>query len=122
MNLDVPGLDQLDVRGKRVLVRVDFNVPQDESGKITDDTRIRAALPTIQEIWRKGRKPILLSHLGRPKGAVVERMRLTAVGKRLGELLKTPVVKLDESIGPQVAAAIGNTPPHATVLLENVRF
>ncbi len=122
MNLDVPGLDQLDVRDKRVLVRVDFNVPQDEAGKITDDTRIRASLPTIQEILKKGGKPILLSHLGRPKGAVVEKMRLTAVGKRLAELLGTPVVKLDESIGPKVADAIAKTPPHATILLENVRF
>jgi len=122
MNLDVPGLDQLDVRGKRVLVRVDFNVPQDEGGAITDDTRIRASLPTIQEILQKGGRPILLSHLGRPKGAIVEKMRLTAVGQRLAELLKTPVVKLDESIGPKVAEAIAKAPPHATILLENVRF
>jgi phosphoglycerate kinase len=122
MNLDVPGLDQLDVKGKRVLVRVDFNVPQDEAGRITDDTRIRASLPTIEEVLKKGGKPILLSHLGRPKGAVTDKLRLTAVGKRLGELLRTPVVKLDESIGPRVADAIAKTPPHATVLLENVRF
>ena len=122
MNLDVPGLDQLDVKGKRVLVRVDFNVPQDESGKITDDTRIRASLPTIEEILKKGGKPILLSHLGRPKGVVTEKLRLTAVGKRLGELLRTPVVKLDESTGPKAADGIAKTPPHATVLLENVRF
>jgi len=122
MNLDVPGLDLLDVRGKRVLVRVDFNVPQDEGGAITDDTRIRASLPTIQEILKKGGRPILLSHLGRPKGAVVEKMRLTAVGQRLAELLKTPVVKLDESLGPKVAEAIAKAPPNATVLLENVRF
>jgi phosphoglycerate kinase len=122
MNLDVPGLDQLDVRGKRVLVRVDFNVPQDEAGRITDDTRIRASLPTIEAILKKGGKPILLSHLGRPKGAVTEKLRLTAVGKRLAELMKTPVVKLDESIGPRVADAIAKSPPHATILLENVRF
>ena len=122
MNLDVPGLDQLDVRGKRVLVRVDFNVPQDDAGQITDDTRIRASIPTIEEVLRKGGKPILISHLGRPKGAVVEKMRLTAVGQRLSELLRTPVVKLDESIGPWVSQTIASSPPHATILLENVRF
>ena len=122
MNLDVPGLDQLPVARMRVLVRVDFNVPQDDGGNITDDTRIRESLPTIQEILRKGGKPILLSHFGRPKGAVVEKMRLNSVGKRLAELLGTPVVKLDESIGSWVAGAIAQSPPHATILLENVRF
>ena len=122
MNLDVPRLDALAPKGKRVLVRVDFNVPVDEKGAITDDTRIRASLPTIEEIVRKGGKPVLLSHFGRPKGKVVDSMRLTAAGKRLAELLKTPVLKLDESTGPKVAEAIAKAPSNATILLENVRF
>jgi phosphoglycerate kinase len=122
MKLDTPCLDDFDLKDKRVLVRVDFNVPQDDSGRITDDTRIRASLPTIQEVIRKGGKPILLSHFGRPKGKVVDSMRLTLVGKRLAELLKTPVIKLDESIGPKVVDAIASAPANATVLLENVRF
>jgi phosphoglycerate kinase len=122
MNFDVPRLDDLRLQGQRVLVRVDFNVPVDEARAITDDTRIRASLPTIAEIVAKGGKPILLSHFGRPKGKVVDSMRLTAAGKRLAELLKTPVRKLDESIGPAVAGAIAAAPPNTTLLLENVRF
>jgi phosphoglycerate kinase len=122
MNLSAPRIDDLDLQEKRVLVRVDFNVPQDEQGKITDDTRIKASLPTIQEVLKKGGKPILLSHFGRPKGKVVESMRLTAVGQRLKELLKSPVTKLDESIGPAVKKAIDAAPAGTTILLENVRF
>ena len=122
MRFDVPRLDQLELAGKRVLVRVDFNVPQDESGRITDDTRIRAALETIEEILRKQGRPILMSHLGRPDGAVVESMRLTPVAKRLEELTKRKVVKLDESIGPAVEKAVRAAPAGAIVLLENVRF
>jgi phosphoglycerate kinase len=122
MRFDVPRLGELDLAGKRVLVRVDFNVPQDEGGRITDDTRIRAALETIEEILRKQGKPILMSHLGRPDGAVVESMRLTPVGKRLEELTKRKVVKLDESIGPAVEKAVRAAPAGAIVLLENVRF
>src|SRR5258706_325052 len=122
MKLDARRLDELDLKGKRVLVRVDFNCPQDDQGRITDDTRIRAALPTIQELLKKGAKPVLLSHLGRPKGKVVESLRLTPMGKRLGELLKSPVVKLDECTGPRVQEAIARAPAGTTVLLENVRF
>jgi 3-phosphoglycerate kinase len=83
-------------------VRVDFNCPQDESGAITDDTRIRAAVPTIDEIVKKGGKPVLMSHLGRPDGKVVENLRLAVVGKRLEELAKRKVLCLKESIGPTV--------------------
>lgn len=122
MNLSTPRIDDLELKGKRVLVRVDFNVPQDDQGAITDDTRIRSSLPTIREVLERGGKPILLSHSGRPKGKVVEGMRLTAVGKRLKELLGTPVIKLDESTGPAVKQAIDAAPPGTTVLLENVRF
>jgi len=122
MKLDARRLDDLQVRGQRVLVRVDFNVPQDEHGAISDDTRIRAALPTIREILSKGGTPVLLSHLGRPKGKVVEALRLTPMGLRLAELLGSPVQKLDDCIGPAVVAATRAAPPGTTVLLENVRF
>ena len=81
----------IDVTGKRVLVRVDFNVPLDEQQHITDDTRITAALPTIQYLIGQGAAVILMSHLGRPKGKVVETMRLTPVAERLSELLHKPV-------------------------------
>ena len=82
----------VDLKGKRVFCRVDFNVPMKE-GKITDETRIRAALPTIQYLVEQGAKVILASHLGRPKGQVVEEMRLTPVAARLGELLGKDVKK-----------------------------
>ena len=122
MNLDTPALDSLDMNQKRVLVRVDFNVPIDDDGTIRDDTRIRRAVPTIQKILEAGGQPILMSHLGRPKGAVVETMRLAPVGARLAELLGTAVASLQESTGAAVAAAISDTAPGVVVLLENVRF
>jgi phosphoglycerate kinase len=125
MDLDVRTLDDLDLDGKRVLCRVDFNVPLEERDgvvRITDDTRIRAALPTIREILARGGRPVLLSHLGRPKGVVVEGLRLTPVGRRLQELLGTPVQKLDESTGPAVERAIAAAPAGTVVLRENVRF
>ncbi len=87
----------VDLKGKRVFCRVDFNVPMKE-GKITDETRIRAALPTIQYLVEQGAKVILASHLGRPKGQVVEEMRLTPVAARLGELLGKDVKKSGRSI------------------------
>ncbi|MGQ9865709.1 MAG: phosphoglycerate kinase [Pseudanabaenaceae cyanobacterium] len=115
-NLDRPVLS-----GKKVLVRVDFNVPQDEAGTITDDTRIRAALPTIQYLQQAGAKTILVSHLGRPKG-VDEKLRLNAVAVRLGELLGQPVTKCNDCIGEEVAAAVNAMQNGDVVLLENVRF
>ncbi|MEZ6013736.1 MAG: phosphoglycerate kinase [Planctomycetota bacterium] len=120
--LSVQGLDDLDVRGKRVLVRVDFNVPVDAQNAITDDTRIRAALPTLRAILERGGKPVLLTHFGRPKGPGDDTMRVTHIGARLQELLGSPVLKLDESIGPKVEAAIAAAPMGTTVLCENVRF
>ncbi len=122
MNLDTPGLDSLELEGKRVLMRVDFNVPRDESGAITDDTRIREALPTIREVLEKGGRPILTCHLGRPKGEVREDMRVDAIGVRLAELLGSKVTKLDESIGATVQAAIEAQQAGECLLLENVRF
>lgn len=111
----------VDVKGKRVFARVDFNVPM-QDGKITDDTRIRAALPTIQYLIEQGAKVILASHLGRPKGQVVEEMRLTAVGERLAELLGKPVKKVDEAYGESVKAEIEKMNEGDVLLLENVRF
>ncbi len=111
----------VDVKGKRVFVRVDFNVPM-QDGKITDDTRIRAALPTIQYLSEQGAKVILASHLGRPKGQVVEELRLTAAGERLSELIGKPVRKTDEAFGETVKAEIAEMEDGDILLLENVRF
>jgi phosphoglycerate kinase len=111
----------VDVDGKRVLVRVDFNVPQNETGAITDDNRIRAALPAIQYLIDNGGKVVLVSHLGRPKG-VTESLRMDVVAKRLSELLGKPVKKLDDVIGPDVQMAVDAMKPGDVVLLENVRF
>jgi phosphoglycerate kinase len=120
-------LSSSDLSSKRVLVRVDFNVPLDDQGNITDDTRIRAALPTIQALTSKGAKVILASHFGRPKGddyaaRVSDKFRLTPVAKRLSELLGKPVVKTDDSIGADVAAKVGGLSNGDVLLLENVRF
>ncbi|MHC5600029.1 MAG: phosphoglycerate kinase [Nostoc sp.] len=114
-------LSSADISGKRALVRVDFNVPVDDKGNITDDTRIRAALPTIQDLTQKGAKVILASHFGRPKG-VDEKLRLTPVAKRLSELLGQEVVKTDDSIGDEVAAKVAALENGQVLLLENVRF
>ncbi|MBC1324771.1 phosphoglycerate kinase [Trichormus variabilis] len=117
----VASLSAADISGKRALVRVDFNVPLDDQGNITDDTRIRAALPTIQDLTQKGAKVILASHFGRPKG-VDEKLRLTPVAKRLSELLGQEVVKTDDSIGDEVAAKVAALQNGQVLLLENVRF
>ncbi len=114
-------MKDVDVKGKRVFVRVDFNVPM-EDGNITDDTRIRAAIPTITDLVNRGAKVILASHLGRPKGEVKEEFRLTAVGKRLSELMNQQVTKLDESIGETVESTVEQMQDGDIVLLENVRF
>ena len=114
-------MKDIDVKGKRVFVRVDFNVPMAD-GAITDETRIRAAIPTIEYLVEQGAKVILASHLGRPKGEVKEDMRLTAVGIRLAELMSKPVTKLDESIGLAVEEAVASMQNGDILLLENVRF
>ncbi|QAY67320.1 phosphoglycerate kinase [Paenibacillus protaetiae] len=111
----------VEVSGKRVFVRVDFNVPL-ENGKITDDTRIRETLPTIKYLTEKGAKVILASHLGRPKGAVVEELRLTPAAERLSELLGQPVAKANEAIGDAVKAQVAALQNGDVLLLENVRF
>jgi len=117
----VANLSAADLTGKRVLVRVDFNVPLDGDGNITDDTRIRAALPTIQDLIGKGAKVIPISHFGRPKGKVVEAMRLTPVAARLSELLGKPVTKADDC-GDDAAAKVAAMSDGDVVLLENARF
>lgn len=115
-------VQDVDVRGKRVLVRVDFNVPQDESGRITDDRRITEALPTIKLLRDRGAKVILASHLGRPKGKVNEKYSLAPVAQRLSELLGIRVTKTGDCIGAEVEAAVNRMSPGDVVLLENVRF
>ncbi len=117
-------LDQLDVAGKRVLVRVDFNVPIDQGieGIELYDQRLRATLPTIQYLIDQGSKIVLCSHLGRPNGEVVEGLRLAPVGDRLSMLLGRPVNSLRESTGPVVAEALSQMSPGDVVLLENLRF
>ncbi|MCT2344883.1 phosphoglycerate kinase [Niallia taxi] len=111
----------IDLKGKKVFVRVDFNVPMKDQ-QITDETRIQAALPTINELVEKGAIVILASHLGRPNGEVVEELRLTPVAARLSELLGKNVVKTDESYGEAVKAEISKLSEGDVLLLENVRF
>ncbi len=118
----VANLSSAELSGKRVLVRADFNVPLDDTGKITDDTRIRAALPTILDLTGKGAKVILISHFGRPKGQVNESMRLTPVGVRLSELLGKNVTKCDDCVGDAVKAAVDSLAAGDVLLLENARF
>lgn len=115
-------IDQIDVRGKRVLMRVDFNVPLDESGNVTDDTRIVAALPSIKKITGDGGKVILMSHLGRPKGKPVDSMRLGPAAKRLSDLVCQPVQMAPDCVGPEVEKIVAAMKPGGIVLLENLRF
>src|SRR6266566_4828594 len=112
----------IEVAGKRVLVRVDFNVPLDADLQITDDTRIKAALPTIRYLLDNGAAVVLMSHLGRPDGKVVEQLRLAPVGKRLSELLGKHVEMAADSIGPGVDVQAKALQPGQVLLLENLRF
>lgn len=115
-------IQDTDVKGKRVFVRADFNVPMDENKKITDDTRIRAALPTIKHLKEHGAKVILASHLGRPKGKIDPKYSLAPVAERLGELLHINVIMAPDCIGPEVKAEIEKLEEGQVILLENVRF
>lgn len=115
-------VEDLNVEGKRVLVRVDFNVPQDEKLAITDDTRIREALKTIRFLLERKARVILVSHLGRPKGKVSDKYRLDPVAKRLAELLGQPVIKADDVVGNDAKAKAAALGEGQVLLLENVRF
>jgi phosphoglycerate kinase len=117
----VKHLDDIDVSGRRVFVRVDFNVPL-KDGRITDDTRIRAALPTIENLRRRGAKVILASHLGRPKGGPDPAFTLAPVAERLGELLGAHVEFATDVVGAHAHACVERLEPGDVLLLENVRF
>lgn len=115
-------IQDVDVKGKKVIVRVDFNVPLDQDGHITNDTRIKAALPTISYLREKGAIVILMSHLGRPKGQVKEELRLGIVADRLGQLIDCKVLYAKDCIGPEPEALISGMQPGDVLLLENLRF
>ncbi|HEY83046.1 MAG TPA: phosphoglycerate kinase [Dehalococcoidia bacterium] len=113
----------VEVEGRRILVRVDFNVPLDEkTGEISDDTRIRAALPTIRHLIEREAKIILMSHLGRPKGKVVEGLKLAPVAQRLSQILERAVGMAPDCIGPEVERMVANLRNGDLLLLENLRF
>ena len=112
----------IDVNGKRVLLRVDYNVPM-ENGRITDDTRIRATLPTINYLLKEKARVVLCTHLGRPGGKIVDELRLTPIAERLAGLItKTGVIYIQESSGEHAAATISALQPGGLALLENIRF
>jgi phosphoglycerate kinase len=115
-------ITDLDLKGKRVLIRVDFNVPLSKKQAVTDDTRIRAALPTIRRAMGQGAKVLLVSHLGRPKGKVVPAMSLAPVASRLSQLLGVPVQLAPDCIGDAVKAAVAALKPGQVLMLENCRF
>ncbi len=120
--MPMTSLQSLDLKEKRVLVRVDFNVPLDKSGNITDDTRIRQALPTIKYLIKQGAKVILMSHLGRPKGSKDESSSLSPCADRLGELLERDVKLAPDCIGKATQTLVMAMEPGDVVLLENLRF
>lgn len=112
----------IDLAGKRVLVRVDFNVPLDSQQRITDDTRIRAALPTIRYLLDQGASVILMSHLGRPDGKVVDTLSLAPIARHLSELLGRPVEMAKDCVGPEIETQTKSLQPGQVLLLENLRF
>jgi phosphoglycerate kinase len=121
MTMNKKTIKDVEVNGKRVLVRVDFNVPM-EGGRVTDDRRIRAALPTLTYLLEHGAAVILMSHLGRPKDAPDPKYAMDPVGVKLSELLARPVKKLDDCVGPAVEATVQAMQPGEVILLENTRF
>ena len=117
----IPGLDSVEVAGRRVLVRVDLNVPL-SSGRVTDDLRIEESLPTIRRLQSAGARVVLMSHLGRPKGKVVEELRLTPVAQRLAELLRSPVAAAADVVGDDARRVVEELGDGDVALLENLRF
>ena len=115
-------IEDLDLKGKRVLVRVDYNVPLDDKLEVTDDLRIRRTKPTVEYILEHGGTPVLMSHLGRPKGKVADPLRLDPVAAKLEALFGVPVKKFDETVGPEVEKNLPKGGERAIVLLENLRF
>lgn len=113
---------EMKLRGQRVLTRVDFNVPLNGQSEITDDTRIRATLPTLNHILEQDGKLVLMSHLGRPQGKPNEQLKLDPVGTRLSKLLNRPVKKLDDCIGLTIEKTVSKMQPGEVILLENLRF
>ena len=116
------GVDDIQVAGKRVFVRVDFNVPFDDAGSISDDSRIRAAVPTVRNLVERHARVILASHLGRPKGKVAEDMRLRPVAERLASLLGLSVGYATDCVGPEAVNAVAKMRDGDVLLLENLRF
>ena len=112
----------IDPAGKRVLMRVDFNVPLNDEGNITDDTRITAAIPSIEHLTNAGGKVILMSHLGRPKGEKNPKYSLKPAADRLGELISAPVKFAEDCVGEVAEAAVADLKDGEVLLLENVRF
>ena len=117
-----PSIRDLDLDGKRVFVRVDFNVPLSDSGEITDDTRIRQTLPTLEYALERGARLVLASHLGRPKGKPNPKMSLSPVVVRLGKLLNRPVGFASDCVGPAAEQAAGELSNGELLLLENLRY
>ena len=123
MNLSKQTIEDIDVADKRVLIRVDFNVPQDKSGSITNTQRIVAAIPTITMALEKGAKSVvLMSHLGRPKGEKNLKFTLKPVADKLSEIIDKPVTFLSDCVGDDVEAACANPEKGSIILLENMRF
>jgi len=118
----VRDLPEAEIRGKRALVRVDFNVPLDDQSRVTDDTRIRAAIPTLQLLLDRGARPVILSHLGRPKGKPEPKYSLQPVAQRLGELLRRPVIFVESTDSDEAVQATHGLEAGQVLLLENTRF
>src|SRR5512147_1407705 len=120
--MDKKTIEKVDLKGKRVFIRADFNVPIDENGNITDDTRIRSSLPTINYALDAGARVILASHLGRPKGERKTKYSMAPAAKRLGRLLGKEVQLAADCIGDEIKAQVASLQPGDILMLENVRF